>query len=80
MGFVVVHLTTRIPGLVAATGGIQFALAARAVADAARSLSSLPEVRAVVAGAIQRRKCTLEQLLEELRDGRAGERPSCGRF
>ena len=50
-GFVAIHLTTRLPSLVCVTDGIQFALAPRAVADAARGLASLPEARAVVAGA-----------------------------
>ena len=64
-----IHLTTRLPALVGVTDGIQFALAPRAVADAARGLASLPEVRAVVAGAVQQRFCTLAQLIGELDSG-----------
>lgn len=68
-GFVVIHLTTRIPPMVATNAQIQFALPARAVADAARSLNSLPEVRGLVAGAVQQRRCTLAQLIDELASG-----------
>ena len=68
-GFVAIHPTTRLPSLVGVRDGIQFALAQRAVADAARGLASLPEVRAVVAGAVQQRFCTLAQLIEELDSG-----------
>jgi hypothetical protein len=62
-------LTTRMPGLACVKDGIQFALPPGAVADAARGLASLPEVRAVVAGAVQRRFCTLAQLIGELDSG-----------
>ncbi len=68
-GFVAIHLTTRLPALAGVADGIQFALAPRAVADAARGLASLPEVRAVVAGAVQQRFCTLAQLIGELDSG-----------
>ncbi len=68
-GFVAVRLTTKLPSLVCVKDGIQFALAPRAVADAARALTSLPEVRAVVAGAVQQRFCTLAQLTVELNSG-----------
>ena len=49
-----------------ADGAIRFALAARAVADAARELGSFREVRAVTADAVQRRRCRLDELTEEL--------------
>lgn len=68
-GFVAIHLTTRLPSLACVKDGIQFALPPRAVANAARGLASLPEVRAVVAGAVQRRFCTLAQLIGELDSG-----------
>ena len=68
-GFVTVHRTTRVPSLACVRDGIQFALAPRAVADAARGLTGLSEVRAVVAGAVQRRLCTLAQLIVELDGG-----------
>lgn len=68
-GFVVVHRTRRLPPNVCYEGPIQFVLPARAVADAARDLHDLGEVRAIVAGAVQGRRCTIEQLERELRDG-----------
>jgi hypothetical protein len=68
-GFVVVQLTTRVPGKVTADGRIEFASPERAVADAARSLRSLSEVRALAAGAVQQGRCTLSQLTDELDGG-----------
>lgn len=68
-GFVVVHQTTRLPPLVCYAGAVQYALAARAVADAARGLRELRDVRAVVAAAVQTRRCTVEQLDAELTSG-----------
>jgi very-short-patch-repair endonuclease len=64
--FVRIWPTTRMPELVMADGAIRFTLAARAVADAARELGSFREVRAVTAEAVQRRRCRLAQLTEEL--------------
>jgi very-short-patch-repair endonuclease len=68
-GFVLVHRTTRLPPYVCYSGSVQYAMAARAVADAARAMSSLADVRAVVAASVQSRRCTIEQLQEELSDG-----------
>lgn len=68
-GFVVVHQTTRLPAMVCYAGPVQYALAARAVADAARGLRELRDVRAVVAAAVQSRRCTVEQLEAELTSG-----------
>jgi hypothetical protein len=67
--FVVVLLTTRIPGIVRADGRIEYASPARAIADAARSIRSLPAVRALAAGAVQQGRCTLSQLTDELAGG-----------
>jgi very-short-patch-repair endonuclease len=50
-------------------GGLRFAPAARAVADTARGLSVVSEARAVVASAVQQRKCTIQELGVELADG-----------
>jgi hypothetical protein len=50
-------------------GGIRWASAARAVADATRGELDLRDVRAVVADAVQQRKCTVEQLAAELNVG-----------
>jgi very-short-patch-repair endonuclease len=66
---VVIHRTQRMPASSACFGFLRLAPEARAVADAARSLQSLPEVRAVVAGAVQQRRCRIEDLAAELREG-----------
>jgi hypothetical protein len=50
-------------------GKVRFVAAPRAVADAARDLSSLQDVRALVAGAVQRRHCTVTMLARELEQG-----------
>ena len=68
-GYVVVHRTTRLPPQVCYMGPVQYALAARAVADAARGLRELRDVRAVVAAVVQTRRCTVEQLDSELKSG-----------
>jgi very-short-patch-repair endonuclease len=70
-GFVLVHRTTRLPPYVCYSGPVQYALAARAVADAARAMRDLADVRALVAAAVQTRRCTVEQLQEELTAGSA---------
>lgn len=66
-GFVRVWPTTRMPEFVFTDGAIRFAEAARAVADAARELDSFRGVRAVAADAVQRRRCRIDQLADELR-------------
>jgi very-short-patch-repair endonuclease len=66
---VVVHRTRRMPESWGCQGLIRLAPVERAVADAARGLSKLSEVRAVVAGAVQQRKCTIRSLGEELAEG-----------
>ncbi len=65
-GFVRVWPTTRMPEFVFTDGAVRFAEAARAVADAAREAGSFREVRAIAADAVQRRRCRLDQLVEEL--------------
>ena len=64
--FVRVWPTTRMPEFVLTDGAVRFTRAARAVADAARELGSFREVRAVTADAVQRRRCRLDDLSEEL--------------
>ena len=66
-GFVKVWPTTRMPEFVLTDGAVRFAEAARAVTDAARELGSFREVRAVAADAVQRRRCRIDQLADELR-------------
>lgn len=67
--FVVVHRTTRMPGLSAGYGPIHFVSAQRAVADAALGLRRLGDVRAVAAGAVQPGWCTVAALAGELEAG-----------
>jgi hypothetical protein len=64
--YVVLRRTTRLPETVAVTGRIRFAIAARAVTDAALTMRSETAVRALVAGAVQQRLCTVAQLTYEL--------------
>jgi hypothetical protein len=67
--FVAIRPTTRMPERVCYQGAVQFALASRAVADAARELASFSEVRALVADAVQQGLCRIDWLGEELRRG-----------
>jgi very-short-patch-repair endonuclease len=67
--FVALHYTRRVPDPVCYEGPIQFALPARAVADAARWTDDLASVRTIVASAVQSRLCSIEQLVVELRIG-----------
>lgn len=71
-GFAAMHRTIRLPELWVAEGPLRYAMAPRAVADAARYAASLTEVRAIVAGAVQKRMCPIGLLAEELA---AGPRP-----
>ena len=70
-GFVRVHRTRRMPERMFVTGPIRFTKGARAVADAARSLTRFDDVRHVVCDAVQRRACTVAELAEELSAGPA---------
>src|ERR1022692_2323495 len=63
--FVRIHRTTRLPAAYR-SGGVEFTAPVRAVADAVRGLAALPEARAVVAGAVQRGRCTVADLADEL--------------
>ena len=68
-GFVRVHRTRRMPERLNVTGKIRFAKPPRAVADAARSLTRFDDVRHVVCEAVQRRACTVAELITELEAG-----------
>jgi hypothetical protein len=57
------------PPEVCVAGEIRFVLPPRALADAARTLKSVREVRALVAQAIQQQRCSIEQLGLELEQG-----------
>jgi hypothetical protein len=67
--FVQVHRTNRMPDKPWCLDGIRWAPPARAVGDAARGEIALRDVRALVADAVQRSRCTVEQLAAELRAG-----------
>jgi hypothetical protein len=67
-GFVRIHRTRRMPRVHRA-GPVDFAVAARAVADAARHFASLDDVRSVVAEAVQKRACSIAEIGLELEHG-----------
>lgn len=67
--FVRVHRTTQMPRSVTRQGRRSYALPPRAFADAARFLSDISEIRALIAGAVQRRDCPLPALVRELSQG-----------
>jgi hypothetical protein len=69
--YVRLHRTTRMPGRIWEAGPVRYAPASRAVADAVRALSSLRDVRAVVADAVQRDTCAISNLAAELSQGPA---------
>jgi hypothetical protein len=67
--FVRVQRTKRMPPHVCISGRIHFTMAPRAVADAARSMTGLREIRAMVAGSVQQTWCQVAELTMELREG-----------
>lgn len=67
--YVRLHRTARIPAFIYVTPRLAYAPPARAAADAALWLRDLREVRAVIAGAVQRGGCRPEELAQELRAG-----------
>jgi len=69
--FVRLHRTTRMPERIWQAGPVRYASPPRAVADAVRALTSLRDVRAVVADAVQRDKCAISRLAAELGEGPA---------
>ena len=69
LGFVRVHRTSRIPSVVLWADDIGYVPLARAVADTARGLRDLGEVRAVVADGVQRQRVHVSQLADELARG-----------
>ena len=68
-GFARLHRTARMPARISSSGPVRLALVPRAVADTARQLTSLRDVRAVVADAVQLGRCTIAELADELRNG-----------
>jgi hypothetical protein len=69
VAFVAVHRTARMPQRVIREGRRWYALPPRALADAAREMTQLSEVRALIAGAVQRGDCPLQALVRELHEG-----------
>jgi very-short-patch-repair endonuclease len=67
-GFVRLHRTARIPTRTCSAGPVRLAPAPRAVADTARLLTDMRDVRAVVAEAVQLGRCTVTELAGELGD------------
>lgn len=67
--FVRLYRTNRMPGRVWTFGPLRYALAPRAVADTVRHLTSLRDVRAIVADAIQQHRCQVQELAAELAAG-----------
>ena len=65
------HRTSRMPTRIWEAGPVRYVPASRAVADAARGMTSLRDVRAVVADAVQRDKCAISNLAIELSQGPA---------
>jgi hypothetical protein len=68
-GFVLLHRTRRLPSRFVMSGPIRMVEVPRAVADSARLLTDIRDVRAVVADAVQRGRCTIVELGTELTDG-----------
>lgn len=61
-----IQRTTRMPEKVYKAGPIRFVAPHRAVADAARTMTSFGDVQAVVCAALQWKRCALPLLIEEL--------------
>jgi hypothetical protein len=66
--YVVLRRTSRMPWVLD-DGAVSHAVPARAIADTARAMDRLPDVRALVAGAVQRRQCRIQNLAAELAEG-----------
>ena len=67
--FARLHRTSRMPDRVHNFGPIRYALAPRAVADTVRGLAMLRDVQAVIADAVQRQRCEVQELAAELNAG-----------
>jgi hypothetical protein len=67
--FVRLHRTARLPEQTYVLGEIRYAPVARAVADAARAMDEIGDVRAVVAGAVQKGAVQLAELVDEVQQG-----------
>src|SRR5262249_19762522 len=70
-GYIRVRHTERMPAGTSSTRGIVFAPLARAVADAARAMTRLADVGALVSEVVQKGRCSLEELVAEVKAGPA---------
>jgi hypothetical protein len=68
-GFAVLHRTRRMPETTLVARGVDITMAPRAVIDAVSWLTSLSAARALMAAAVQSRRCTIADLQAELRAG-----------
>jgi hypothetical protein len=68
-GFVRLHRTARLPEGFCVAGAVRFTLPPRAVVDGVRLLADLNDVRAMVAEAVQRGRCSIQHLAGELASG-----------
>jgi hypothetical protein len=68
-GLARIQHTSRMPTDLWSTRGLRFAPLPRAVADAARGMKRFEDVQAVVCEAVQRGRCQVEELIEELNAG-----------
>jgi hypothetical protein len=68
-GFVRLIRTKRLPTAFRRSGPLRYAQPARAVADAVHGMSRPGDVQALVCQALQRKRCTLEELCAELAAG-----------
>ena len=69
VGFAVLHRTRRMPETTLTARGVDITMAPRAVIDAVSWLASVSTARALVATAVQSRRCTIADLQAELRAG-----------
>jgi hypothetical protein len=69
LSYVRLHRTARMPARVCGPPQRSYALPARAAADAALWLSDVREARAMIAGLIQDRACTVAELTQEWQGG-----------
>jgi hypothetical protein len=67
--FAAIHRTARMPEQVIVVGRRRYALKPRAVADVARGMTELRQVRALVAGVVQDGRCPVSMLVHELNRG-----------
>jgi hypothetical protein len=67
--FVLVQRTSRMPSSVGVAGEFRFTPPDRAIADAARRMTTAREVRALVADVVQHQRCSIEMLTIELEQG-----------